>query len=74
MKRLIMEVRKRDAGTGEMNLRRFDLTPLADILEPKEIFSMEHALNLHVPTIRVHLSLNDDLTLCTMGQDNAEPR
>jgi len=70
MKTLNMEVRKRDAQTGEMNVRVCDLSSLTDMLTPNEIFLMELRLN-EILSIRVHLSLDDDMTLCDMGKTNA---
>lgn len=58
MKQLIMEVRKRNPDTGELDTRTVDVTPLVDILTTHEIFAMEYKMN-EILSIRIHLSLNE---------------
>lgn len=58
MKKLIMELRKRNRETGLEDYREMDMTPFLEFLTLEEVFAMEFKLN-EIPSIRVHLSIGE---------------
>lgn len=59
MKTITMEIRKR-SDSGQMSMRSVDLTELVDILTPEEVYKMEQAINSEVPSLRAHISINEE--------------
>lgn len=59
MKQIMMEVRKRDRETGEMESRTIDMSSLDEFMTPGEIFNLEFTLNGIPWEYRFHISVND---------------